>query len=176
MSTFWVHYNTCPLSPDFLSSESISFSTGVSSSISFITGHLHFFIDCNKNSFQGFSFWKLWYLKDMLGYWQETGGSLLMARFMTIAEQRHKVPKLPKRVFSVFVLNISVNWLLSYRVTTRDSLSKLSSPLAVLRFLRFEFYSSSLATRPNGNQRSTAKGKVKVNRPLIQRVSALNNQ
>lgn len=36
-------------------------------------------------------------------YWQEDGGSLLTTRFMTIAEQRHKVQKLSKRVFSVFV-------------------------------------------------------------------------
>jgi hypothetical protein len=41
----------------------------------------------------------------MLWYWQEDGGSLLTARFLTIAEQRHKVPKLAKRVFTVFVEN-----------------------------------------------------------------------
>jgi hypothetical protein len=42
-------------------------------------------------------------IKDMLCYWQETDGSLLTGRFMTIVEQRHKVPKLSKRVFPVFV-------------------------------------------------------------------------
>jgi len=41
----------------------------------------------------------------MLGYWQGTGGSLLTARFMAIAELRHKVPKLSKSVFSVFLKN-----------------------------------------------------------------------
>ena len=39
----------------------------------------------------------------MLCCWQEDGGSLLTQSFMTIAEQRHKVPKLAKRVFKVFV-------------------------------------------------------------------------
>ena len=39
----------------------------------------------------------------MLWYWQENGGSLLTARLLAIAEQRHKVPKLTKRVFKVFV-------------------------------------------------------------------------
>jgi hypothetical protein len=42
-------------------------------------------------------------IKDMLCYWQETDGSLLTGRFMTIVEQRHKVPKLSKMVFPVFV-------------------------------------------------------------------------
>jgi hypothetical protein len=41
----------------------------------------------------------------MLWYWQGDGGSLLIARFMTMTEQRHKVPKLAKRVFTVFVKN-----------------------------------------------------------------------
>jgi len=38
-----------------------------------------------------------------LWYWQEDGGSLLTTSFMAIAEQRHKVLKLSKRVFTVFV-------------------------------------------------------------------------
>jgi hypothetical protein len=41
--------------------------------------------------------------KYVLCYWQEDGGSLLTQRFMTMAEQRHKVPKLAKRVFKVLV-------------------------------------------------------------------------
>jgi len=45
--------------------------------------------------------------QDMLWYWQGDGGSLLTARFMTIAEQRHKVPKLTKSVFKVLVSAIS---------------------------------------------------------------------
>ena len=54
----------------------------------------------------GFSFWKLWHLKDVLCYWQEDGGSLLTQRFMAMAEQRHKVPKLAKRVLKVFFESI----------------------------------------------------------------------
>jgi hypothetical protein len=38
--------------------------------------------------------------------WQEDGGSLLTQRFMAMAEQRHKVPKLSERVFWVLVKNL----------------------------------------------------------------------
>ena len=43
--------------------------------------------------------------QDMLCYWREAGGSSLTQSFMALAEQRHKVPKLSKRVFRVFVKN-----------------------------------------------------------------------
>ena len=41
--------------------------------------------------------------KNVFCYWQGDGGSLLTTRFMTIIGQKHKVLKLQKRVFAVFV-------------------------------------------------------------------------
>jgi hypothetical protein len=52
----------------------------------------------------------------MLWYWQGDGGSLLIARFMTMTEQRHKVPKLAKRVFTVFVYNDTKLCIMNYEL------------------------------------------------------------
>ena len=55
--------------------------------------------------FLGFSFWKIWYLKDMFWYQQGDGGSLLTAIFMTIAERGTKCQSFQKG-FSRFWLKI----------------------------------------------------------------------
>jgi 3-polyprenyl-4-hydroxybenzoate decarboxylase len=52
-----------------------------------------------RSVFNVFLFERFNIRKYVLWYWQEDGGSLLTNSFMTIAKQRHKVPKLAKSGF-----------------------------------------------------------------------------
>jgi len=65
----------------------------------------------------------------MLCYWQEDGGSLLMTSFMAITEQRHKVPRLSKRLFVFFDVKIKNN---NFQFSTFNfQLEKIMSKIAV---------------------------------------------